>query len=147
MSRWTIDNSHGMGGFLNPPGHPEHTSCVRESFKRGEAKGYYNLSACLGYSRVPGKTQKEAKALLDAWSPGKSPDQAWVHRVLGYFQNTYRNPKEPEARQWHVGACLIDPKRDPMEGKDDHLGVHHIRRWYPSWSPTQADFDNARWGP
>jgi hypothetical protein len=33
-----------------------------------------------------------------------------------------------------------------MEHLFDHLGVHHIREFYPEFVPSTEDFEKAYWG-
>ena len=160
----------GMGGFLNPPGHPEHEWHVAET-RGGRWAGSSSLSsAAVGNDYQPA-VRAEAKALLKNWkkpSPSSPEFKRWVHEVLDYYRGMYRDPRpgDPHNRKH-------DPERDPLacnlhdECRDNasfpnmgrnctyssrfksagqHAGVHHIRRWYPLYMPTEADFANAKWG-
>jgi len=86
--------------------------------------------------------------MLKDWKPLPLSDpetQAWIAQVLGYFKGMYRNPDMSGTRQWSASDMLV---RDwnPMEHLSDHAGVRFIRTYYPSFSPTPADFERAKWG-
>jgi hypothetical protein len=140
MSR--IDNS-GMGGFLNPPGHPEHNYSVK----------YYDGSCCLSTAaREQGdwielEVRQEAKKLLSDWeskNSHKKPDSTWVKKTLAYFKHCYFNP-DINVNGWDALHLLIDRNKDPMQHIDTHAGVHFIRKFYPKYKPKAKDFTGT-WG-
>ncbi len=150
-----IDNS-GMGGFLNPPTHPEYDYCVRYG-----TDGSMSLSAGAESDELDEATRMEAKKLLSDWVPPPMDDPEvvkWVHQVLGYFKGCWRNPNVPEPECWHADKLLanrletwtIDPIANItltlLDNVDDHAGVHLIRKWYPEFMPTEEDFVQAKWG-
>lgn len=151
--RWEIHGprrTEGAGGFLNPPGHPEHVYSVHGYRGRSrEASSITSLSAAVACEWVSDEARAEAKALLDAWTEanrGTTPPVAWVRSVLGYFRHMYRWRDRADPKAWHVSELLADSKRDPVENADDHAGVNLIRRFYPEFTPTADDFAQARWG-
>ena len=135
----------GMGGFLCPPTHPMHEWSV------GSRKGD-TFSMCLETAAndspwLDEHSRRRAKELLESWQrpPIESElIQAWIRQVLGYFQNCYKGEDGPRA--WHAGQLRIDRNADPMLNIDLHAGVHLIRQYYPDFTPTKEQFEQARWG-
>lgn len=136
--------NQGMGGFLNPPNHPEHTQSV-------EGGGYsMSLSEAVKPSSdwLKATTVKRAKALLDSWEPlpiNHEDTITWIHQILGYFKDCYKGNGE---NPWDTSNIRILPRKDPMwfSWYDRHVGVHFIRMYYPEYKPTDNDFANAKWG-
>jgi len=139
----------GMGGFLNPPTHPEHEWHVQTDLhRRPENRGGMSLTAATEATWLDSATRAEAKKLLKSWQPPppNSPEIVdWRQQVLGYFRNMYRNPNAPKDEQWNASTMIVDRDRDPIANADDHAGVHFIRKFYPDYMPTEADF-GAYWG-
>ncbi len=129
----------GMGGFLNPPGHPEHTLHVQTDLRRRvENRGGMCLSSAATCDWLDDATRAAAKKHLVAWDASKlalsDPEvQVWVSQVLVHFRSCYRNPEAAEGKQWNADAVLIDRSRDPLAHADEHCAVHHIRRYYPDF--------------
>jgi hypothetical protein len=136
----------GMGGFLNPPGHPEHTFSV--AWGKGRSEGSASLSHAVTVEWLDETTKAKAKALLDEWEIEQRHviDRDWVQQILGYFRNCYRHPGVKDETEWCASHCLITRDRNPMEHLFDHLGVHHIREFYPEFVPSTEDFEKAYWG-
>lgn len=139
----------GMGGFLNPPTHPEHTNSVEFDLHRSrENRGGMSLSTAVECEWLDDATRAEAKRRLDEWagSPIESPDvQAWIRQVLGYFKGCYRGEgAEPEC--WHAGNLRIIKSSEPQPPVEEHAGVHLIRKYYPEFAPTPQHFAEAKWG-
>jgi hypothetical protein len=133
----------GMGGFLNPPNHPEHDHHVR-----GPYGDCCSLSCAVSDQTLLGSIRQEAQAILEAWDRPSldSPEvREWITQVLGYYRNCYRG-QGAEPTCWHAANLLIDPERKPMEHANDHAGVRLIRKYYPEYMPTEQDFSNAHWG-
>ena len=139
----------GMGGFLNPPTHPEHTHSVEfDLHRRPEHRGRMCLTLARDEDWLTDSIRIEVNAMLDAWQapPLDSPDvHEWVLQVLGYFRDCYRNPDKSGWEQWSASHVRI-LKQNPLEHANDHAGVHHIRHFYPKYQPTAEDFANAYWG-
>lgn len=140
----------GMGGFLNPPTHPEHELHVETDLRRRpENRGGMSLTAAAEAKWLDAATRAEARRILADWQP-PSPDSPevvdWRRQVLGYFRGMYRNPNAPSGQEWHAGSMIHDPDRDPIENADDHGGVNLIRHYYPDYMPTEEDFGGAYWG-
>src|SRR5690349_1630197 len=92
----------GMGGFLNPPGHPEHTMSV-VGYRFSES-----LSAAVNDENLDPALRAEAKQILDDWEANKPPiDRDWVHSVLGYFRGCYQGNPELGEKSWHVCKLVI----------------------------------------
>lgn len=145
-----IVTDSGSGGFLNPPGHPEHTQSVETDLRRRpENRGRMSLSGAVTADYLPPVIRGRASGILKRWAnenAGTEPDAAWVAQVLGYFRNCYRNPAAPEGQEWHAGNLVIDRDRDPMAEPADHAGINLIRQYYPGFQPTAEHFASAKWG-
>ncbi len=145
-----VSNRSGMGGFLNPPGHPEHNSHVETDLRRRKCnRGGMSLGAAVDCEWLDDATRNHARRILDRWEapPIGSPEIVdWVSQMLGYFRTMYRNPEATGECAWHVSDMIVDPKRDPLANADDHAGVHFIRGYYPDYMPTADDFAGAYWG-
>ena len=72
----------GMGGFLNPPTHPEYYLSIRgEGFSEC-------LSAAVKDQRLTDGTRAKALAILESWEKPPITDpgvQKWIQRVLVLF--------------------------------------------------------------
>lgn len=131
----------GMGGFLKPPTHPEHTHSVREN------GGSMSLSVAVECEYLDDAVKNEAKKLLNEWQAPdiNSPEiKEWIYEILGYFNHCYS--KGGINRSVNDGMEIIEA--DPFKSKiiDRHLGVIMIREYYPKYTPTKEDFKNAYWG-
>ena len=141
----------GMGGFLNPPGHPEQLAHVEtELRRRRENRDTYSLSAAADPSNgLDASTRAAAQRVLDAWTPLPLDDARvhdWVLQVLGYFKNCYRG-LGPEPACWHAAnLVIVDPSVTYHPVVDAHAGVHLIRTYYPEYMPSPEDFAEASWG-
>lgn len=142
----------GMGGFLCPPGHPEHDWSVEYDLRRRPE----NRGSCgLSYARVSvwldDAVKAAAKKLLDDWAANKLPlnDPAvvrWCREVLGYFAGCYAGDPALGDDKWNVAKLCIDRAVDPVLHADIHAGVHLIRKYYPEFAPSAEDFAQAKWG-
>jgi len=141
----------GMGGFLNPPGHPEHTHHVATDLqKRPENRSGMSLSVAVECDWLSPTARADAKRMLDEWQANRpaldSPEvKDWVHKVLGYFRVSYRG-EGPEPECWHVANLIFLKAGDAARPNEEHAGVHLIRKYYPEYSPTAEDFAGAYWG-
>lgn len=139
----------GMGGFLNPPTHPEHSYSVMFDLKRKrENRSSCSLSAALENDWLCDEVRLEAAKLLKEW---KSPDinspevKDWISKVLGYFNDCYS--KDGKGRNVNSDLEILhnaDPFTNDLANR--HLGVMMIREYYPKYVPTPEDFKNAYWG-
>jgi len=94
-----VRTRQGMGGFLAPPGHPDHVYEVRGYWPRGdravniarrrEADSYGSLSGAVENDRdmYPDSVVRQAQAIMDRAELACS--EAWVRSVYGYFRNSY----------------------------------------------------------
>ena len=130
-----IENE-GMGSFLNPPGHPEHSKSVMWG------DSYMSLSYCLNDKWVPEKLRQQAALLLNEWEANKPPiDRDWVRHVLSYFSTCY----SPDGVNRNVDSFVKGPKVPRnKEQIDRHLGVMFIRKYYPEFKPTRSDFQGKK---
>jgi hypothetical protein len=139
-----------MGGFLSPPTHPEHHWHIETDLRRRPVnRGGVSLSGAATSEWLAPETRAAARRKLREWKPLPINDVQivdWIHQVLGYFRDCYRNPNVPAATQWHVSDLVVDRERDPVENADDHMGVHVIREFYPQFVPTHEDCADSYWG-
>ena len=112
--------SGGMGGFLCPPGHPNHSYEVTEGH-RG--------SMSVEYAAEQG--HPEAIKMMAAYKPAGLPDPAWVKQVKTHFHTCWKGEgtTEPQSPGWK-GA--VRP-----EGALDYA-TFYIRRWYPDFEKEPA---------
>lgn len=140
----------GIGGFLNPPTHPEHNYSVETNTEfHSNCRGCLSLTTALEASWIEDEVRAEVKRLLDSWQrPAlESPEiQDWIHQVLGYFRGCYRNPALPESQQWNASYLIINQGANPLAFVMDHAGVRWIRKFYPEFVPTAEHFEHAYWG-
>jgi hypothetical protein len=132
----------GMGGFLNPPTHPEHTFSVHST--DGDTFSM-SLSSAAAAEWLEPRVKARAKGILKRWTPLPLEDQQvkdWIYQVLGYFSGCYRG----EDGSWNASDLKIDKTLDPIANADKHAGVNCIRKYYPEYVPTADDFKNAYWG-
>lgn len=134
----------GMGGFLNPPNHPEHNYSVRSVY--GDTFSIC-LSSAVKETWLNDEVRFEAKKLLQNWKKNR-PDikseevQEWIFQVLGYFRGCYQG----DNGEWDCGKINIDKSRDPWLWQDEHCGVHFIRKFYTEFEAKPAHFLLAYWG-
>ncbi len=139
----------GMGGFLNPPGHPTHNLSVEtELNRRAENRCRMSLEAAVDCYWLDDATKAKAAKALAKWKrlPLHAPEvKQWTLQVLGYFAHCYNDtPTDPEG--WSAGRLTIDHTRSPMEHPERHAGVNLIRRFYPEYTLTIDDWAGAYWG-
>ncbi len=134
----------GMGGFLNPPHHPEHTMHVQTNLRRKpENRDCMSLSQASYDNSLTIETRKLAKSILENWEATKLPledseIQEWILQVLGYFKSRYYRP--------YSSVLMINARLNPLANSHIHRGVAHIREFYPQYVPTMAHFEEAYWG-
>lgn len=154
----------GMGGFLNPPGHPEHDWSVETDLRRRpENRGSMSLSHAVTCEWLDAATRAAARAKLASWvAPSLSAPEVvdWVRSVLGYFKSMYGDPRVPEPERWHCehlrtvypdGGDMEKVMRlDTADGHPviffEHAGVHFVRNYFPEYVPSAEDFAGAYWG-
>jgi len=143
----------GMGGFLNPPGHPEHTRSVETDLRRRpENRGRLSLSYAVTCEWLDAGIRARAKAILDHWQTndrlclGLPEMQDWIKQVLGYFRGCYVGQDKQGNPSWNADSLRINKDADPVLNADLHAGVHFIRKYYPEYVPTAEDFGGAYWG-
>jgi hypothetical protein len=140
----------GMGGFLNPPGHPEHTKHVETDLNRPSYdRGGMSLSAAIDCEWLSVNTRNDARLALSLWTRPAidSPEvKEWISQVLGYFRGCYKNPEMVGPEAWNASNLQINPALDPFDFAYCHAGVNLIRRYYSEYEPTREDFAGAYWG-
>lgn len=140
---------HGAGGFLKPPTHPEHEwSIETDQRRRTENRGFMSLSYAATCDYTDAATRARAKRKLAEWQapPIDSPEvQEWILQVLGYFRNCYRG-EGAESECWNAGNLRIAKPGDPLRSVDESAGVHFVRAFYPGFTPTEQQQNDAYWG-
>ena len=87
--------NQGMGGFLNPPSHPEHHWSVETDLNRHRNnRGSMALSSAVTSDYVDDSVREQAKKILSDWEENKPnlstrESMLWVRRVLAHFKNCY----------------------------------------------------------
>lgn len=143
----------GMGGFLNPPGHPEHDWHVETGlWREPENRGEYSLRYAVDSPMLDLATRAAARTLLNTWELTKAALNSpavvkWIHQVLGYYAGCFNFQAEGNSEQgWYTQNLTIDSDVDPLENAEFHAGVHRIREFYPDYTPCRLDFLRAYWG-
>jgi hypothetical protein len=138
--------SGGMGGFLNPPTHPEHSIHVETDLRRRkENRGAMSLSSAAGCEWLNRETRHAARLRLNQWQrpPISDPSiQDWIYRVLGYFRNCYIRPFSTRK----ASDLLVSNSLNPLAHAHMHAGVAFVRNFYPEFHPSAKHFDSAYWG-
>jgi hypothetical protein len=143
-----IIRNEGMGGFLNPPTHPEHYFSVESSLERSPPnRDVCSLSYCAYRAKYfDNDIRTEAKKLLEEWKPLPISNsllvQEWILQVLGYFRSCYLSKNGNK----NADALIIKPRWNPLKHLKRHRGVDFIREFYPDFIPTSEQFDQACWG-
>ena len=140
----------GMGGFLCPPGHPDHSYSMQTDLRRREwNRGSMSLSFAATCEWLDDATRQAAGVALVGWERpaiGSGRVQEWIGQVLGYFRGCYKGNPDLGEKAWEAGNLRMDQKVDPTLNVELHAGVHLIRRYYPEYVPTAEDFAGAYWG-
>lgn len=144
MEKARIVTTSGMGNFLNPPTHPEHTTHVETDLNR-KKENRDVMSLTVAAESDWHNCQQQAKKILADW---KTPDinspeiQDWIHRIMGYFKDCYI----PVNGKRTASDLLIQPMWNPVARQNHHAGVLHIRDYYPHFILTAEHVKNAYWG-
>jgi len=139
---WYLNDTDGCCSFLCPPGHANHKYSIVLKSKNGrELLGFFAIST-IAYGEicgmpVPKAVQQKAQKILKTTRYYFTLE--WCHQVLRYFRDCY----SPDGIDADVNHCIIDSTRDPIEHQDCHLGVMHIRKYFPDYKPTVRDFANS----
>ena len=135
--------NQGMGGFLCPPGHPMHTHSVETDVDHRPCfRGGMCLESAVDCKWLDAATRSGAMNLLNQWNLPLAEAHEWVLQVLGYFKGCYCRGNGAQPEDWHAGNLLIGSEAGPQT-VDHHAGVRLIRRYYPEYQPTDADFAEA----
>lgn len=127
--------SEGMGGFLNPPNHPEHDYSIIECWG-GQEVGSMPLSYASTCDYLPGAVRGTAKGILKRWNP-QEPDPAWLDSVYNYFRHCY----SIDGINRDTSHCITYGKfwgNAEQEQNDDpthSLAYLHVKEFYPNHTP------------
>jgi hypothetical protein len=132
----------GMGGFLNPPGHPVHTYSILE-FRGGHYTGSIDLSYAAICEYLPLRVRLRAKNILKHWQAGII-DENWVASVYNYFRHCYS--KDGISRD--VNNCITygrfwdNADQEQNENPRHHLGYMYVKQFYPDHEPDLERIKN-----
>lgn len=127
----------GMGGFLNPPGHPEHDYSIH-GFRGGHEVESTCLTRCLDdYYR--GAVRGSAKGLLKRWEKNRPaiPPREWMIEVYKYFKHCYSK----DGINRDVDSCVTygkfwdNAEQEQHENPYHHLGYMFVKSFYPVHEP------------
>jgi len=127
-SWWYLEND-GMGGFLNPPEHAEHSYSIMGN------GCYMSLSSAIKESWIPKSVKSLAQKLL-AEHPGVITDE-WIVSVYKYFRHCYS--KNGENR--NVSDCVTygkfwdNAEQEKDENPERHLGYLFVKQFDPTHTP------------
>lgn len=154
MNQQTIDRqnigkivSGSMGCFLEPPLHPTYSYEVISKYNRGN---YFSMSidSATTCEWLDEETKKKAQDIMRTWKPLPIEDERvrdWILQVLGYFRDCYADMTKPANIRWNASELKIIKHTFPDMFSLRHAGVHHIRKYYPTYMPTREDFRQAYW--
>jgi hypothetical protein len=137
--------NEGMGGFLNPPNHPEHTYSIQE-FRGGHEVGSYSLTSAARDEYLPALVRGTAKGALKRWQAGEI-DIEWMASVYNYFRHCYsrdginRNVNDKNATVTY-GKFWDNAEQEQYENPAHHLGYLYVKQYYPEHQPN-IEFINA----
>lgn len=143
-TRYTIVHE-GMGGFLNPPGHAEHSYSVREYNVHGPRRehGSSSLSYAAANAEAwghPGIARAAARKLAEM--PGTFTPE-WEREVYAYFRNCYA----PDGKTRAVSECIVRDGETPAPNPLWHLAYLHVRSFFPDATPNIELIENPpAWG-
>lgn len=138
----------GMGGFLNPPKHPEHNFSVETDLRRHkENRGGMSLTVALDCDWLDDETKKEVSLILNNWEREKLPLEHeevknWTCLVMGYFHDCYQS----DNGSWNASDLKINKNLDPFLHENKHAGVNLIRKFYPEFHLSFECLGEAYWG-
>jgi hypothetical protein len=127
-----------MGGFLMPPGHPNHEHYVSEYVSpRGRRElGSYALDSVAESEWIPAAVRARARRILD--NAELRCSELWVRDVYGYFRNSYL----PESGSTNVSDMVTDATNQLPA--DRHAAVAFIRRFFPDHAARTDLITDAR---
>jgi hypothetical protein len=103
MSYRIVHDGHGMGNFLCPPGHPNHTYIVRSGC--GTNASCYAVDYAITAPGIPDGIREQARQLI-ADAPITTPEE-WVHEVYAYFRYNY----SPDGTDRNISHAVSTSKR------------------------------------
>lgn len=130
-TKFIIVNS-GMGGFLNPPNHAEHSYGVEE-YVNGRSSGSMSLTSALEDVYVSDEVKEEARRLLKE-NAGEFTEE-WEHSCYNYFRNCY----SPDGANRKASDCIISKE---CINPEYHLAYLHIKSFFPDYKPNEFLINN-----
>lgn len=128
--RWTINkDGQGQGGFLSPPGHPDHEYVIEGRRPRArEADVYTGVGSVLSSpDEYPPHVVRMAQRVMDKAELICS--DRWVRMVYGYMRTMY----VPWTEDDRADKLLRDPLGHMPASR--HAAVRVIRRYFPDHEP------------
>jgi hypothetical protein len=125
-----IEDGKGCGGFLCPPGHPNHKYVVHE-FATPRSRnpiGIMSLESIIDADSGATLTQRAQAARLLKSAPLVC-SEAWVRSVYGYFRSMY----SPDGVNRKVADAISDPANTRPVAH--HLGVMMVTEYFPDHIP------------
>lgn len=116
--------SGGMGSFLCPPGHPNHTRHVMEKAGNHREVGSMAIDSATRYDYLPEAIRDRAQRLIDNATMVES--DLWVRSVYGYFRNMWT----ADGRMWER-ADNLNVGRPDGAPDDWHAAPLYIRQYFP----------------
>jgi hypothetical protein len=128
--KYSIDrDGHGQGGFMSPPGHPNHVYTVKG--KRPRARDWDEITG-IEYvlsnpDQYPATLVDQCRKIMDDAQLNIS--ELWIRNVYGYFRNMWTRDGQMWTRTDDLdsapqGAC-------PPGRWDYHAATVFVRQWYP----------------
>src|SRR6185437_6835037 len=129
---WKIStgSDQGSGGFMCPPGHPNHTMSAVE-YTSARARNPISITG-IAYlttdeaDATPALRERARKILADA---ELKCSELWIRHVYGYFKNMY----VPESGSRNISDLVSDPKN--VLPPERHAAVAMIREYFPDHQP------------
>src|SRR5687768_7164894 len=129
--KWHITaDGQGMGGFLCPPGHPNHVYVVWEGYFRSMARArtLMALDSCVKEEWVSASIRQRAQNLINQAQLTSS--ELWLRHTYGYMGGMYW-PQGVEPRSAMDMVAIPARDGDP----ERHGAVVHIRKYFPDHEP------------
>lgn len=128
----------GMGGFLNPPNHPEHDYSIIEC-RGGHEVGSMSLSYASTCEYLPGAVRGTAKGILKRWN-SQEPDPAWLDSVYNYFRHGYsidgiRNNVNDKDNIIFYGKFWNNAEQEQNADPTHSLAYLYVKEFYPNHAP------------
>lgn len=127
-----VKNGKGLGGFLCPPGHWNHTYVANEyrsGHDKEEPSGIFSLDSVMDQDTVfPVSIRNQVQKIMDQSTLILS--EKWVRYVYGFFVGIY----VPESGDRKASELICS--HTPVPGLV-HAATAHIRDFFPDHQPRE----------